>query len=887
MRKILLIISFFYLGGTLLAQNSEMVVDTVVKRFTEQLTYFPHEKIYLQTDKADYLSGERIWLRSHLVDALNNQPVFMSRYVYVELFNPFDELVKRVKIRHDSTGVYAGYLDLDQELPEGSYTIRAYTRYMQNRGNEAFIRKTVNVLDPYSLQIEPLPEFFLLEKEVDMSFKFIERMNGDTIIPEIVTLRMADGPIKTVSPKNRPDFRERFSLTEKSNRSLLLSVIHKGRKYNRYYPIPYPAGDFDVSFHPEGGWLVPGQTCRVGFKAVNPSGLSEDVSGTIYSSKDKEIVQFQSLKLGMGFFNFIPEDGEKYYAVCMTGNGDTRRFDLPVSDARAVGVNVKHLRNHFLVHILKGESARVDSLSLVIHHKGIVLHHEPCSSESGNYTFSADFFPSGISSILLLDANYNIISERLVFNINGEDFATLETNLSAPAYKRRELVTLKLQLAETGMKSTHNNIAVSVVDKNVVVPDTANSLVSTLLLSSELKGYVESPASYFTGKREDLTALDVLLLTQGWRRYDIPGVLKGRIENPEILPEQFQEISGKAEAKFFRSMDEGKISLYATLDTLSSIETTAADEKGCFIFKVEFPEGTEITVQSLDRRDRAGNFIYLDEIIYPDYDLATLPARRQLQEAGGNKDNSDIDSYLKHANEEYSQKYGMRTIMLEEVTITAQGVKNHKESVYYSPISSSGLTTAEDIQKRNLSNMLAVLLATEGVVVRGGERITTTRSDMPVLFVIDDIPYISFDVLSMDVNDIDNLFVIKEHTSMFGYYPETSGALVITTRGSTYQRSKSINIDRIRPLGYQMAAELYSPKYETKAQLESPIPDLRTTIYWNPGVQFSPSGEAVIEFYSADSPTTYRVVGEGVTIDGKMVQFSREIVIESSEGRTR
>ncbi len=880
MKKVFLIISFFYLGSTLLAQDSDMVVDTVVKRFTEQLTYFPHEKIYLQTDKADYLSGERIWLRSHLVDALNNQPTFMSRYVYVELFNPFDELVKRVKIRHDSTGVYAGYLDLDQELPEGSYTLRAYTRYMRNRGNEAFFRKTVNVLDPYSLQIEPLPEFSLLEKGVDVNFKFIERVNGDTIVPEIVTLKMADGPIKTVSPKNGFDFRERFPLAEKSNRNLLLSIVHKGRKYNRYYSIPYPSSDFDVSFHPEGGWLVPGQTCRVGFKAVNPSGLGEDISGIIYDSKDKEVMQFKSLKLGMGFFNFIPEDGEKYHAVCMTGNGDTRRFDLPVPDTRAVAVNVKQLRNHFLVHILKGESARVDSLSLVIHHKGIVLHHEPCSSESGNYTFPEEFFPSGISSVLLLDAHYNIISERLVFNINGEDFATLETNLSAPLYQCRKLVTLNLQLAGTGMESAHNNIAVSVVDKNVVVPDTANSLVSTLLLSSELKGYVESPASYFTGKREDLTALDVLLLTQGWRRYDIPGVLKGKIENPEILPEQFQEISGKAEAMFFRSMDEGKISLYATLDTLSSMEITAADEKGRFMFMVEFPEGTEITVQSLDRKERAGNFISLDEITYPDYHLATLSARRQLK--GADKADFDIDSYLKHADEEYSQKYGMRNIMLEEVTVTAKSIKNYKESVYYSPISSSGLTTAEDIRKRNFSSMLAVLLATEGVVVRGGDRITTTRSDMPILFVIDDMPYTSFDVLSMDVNDIDNLFVIKEHTSMFGYYPETSGALVITTSGSSYQRIKSINIDRIRPLGYQEAAEFYSPKYETKAQFESPMSDLRTTIYWNPGVQFSPSGEAVIEFYSADSPTTYQVVGEGVTVDGKMVQFSREIAIESN-----
>ncbi|MPN16942.1 hypothetical protein SDC9_164291 [bioreactor metagenome] len=134
----------------------------------------------------------------------------------------------------------------------------------------------------------------------------------------------------------------------------------------------------------------------------------------------------------------------------------------------------------------------------------------------------------------------------------------------------------------------------------------------------------------------------------------------------------------------------------------------------------------------------------------------------------------------------------------------------------------------------------------------------------------------------MDVNDVDNLFVVKGHTSMFGYYPDTSGALVITTNGNTWQRSKSINIDRFRPLGYQQAAEFYSPKYETREQVESSTPDLRTTIYWKPNVQFSQTGEAIVEFYAADTPTTYQVVGEGVTGSGKMIRFTKEIAIESS-----
>ena len=504
MKKFFLIICILHFAGIIFAQHIDLKPGSVASRFSEQLAYFPHEKIYVQTDKSNYLSGERVWLRSHLVDAMNHRPMIMSRYVYVELFNPFDELVKRIKVRPDSTGVYAGYLDLDQELPEGSYTIRAYTRYMRNRGNGTFFRKTINVLDPYSLQIEPLPDFTVDKNKVDVSFKFVNRQSGDTIVPEIVTLKLAGEPVKTPSPKNMTDFRETFPLAGKGdNRNLLLSIIHNGRKYNRYYPIPYPAGDFEVTFHPEGGWLVPGQICRVGFKAINPSGLNEDVSGTLYNSKDEEIVQFNSLKLGMGFFNFIPGEGETYHAVCKTKDGNTRRVDLPAPDPRARTVNAKLIRSRYLVHVLKGGAAPEDPLSLLIHHKGTVLYHEPCPPQADSYTFPTGLFPSGISSILLLDAGHEVISERLIFNINQGDFAGLETELSSSAYKRRQRVALTLHLTDRDTLSVENNMAVSVIDKNTVIPDTTDHLVSTLLLSSELKGHIESPASYFTGNRED------------------------------------------------------------------------------------------------------------------------------------------------------------------------------------------------------------------------------------------------------------------------------------------------------------------------------------------------------------------------------------------------
>ena len=113
------------------------------------------------------------------------------------------------------------------------------------------------------------------------------------------------------------------------------------------------------------------------------------------------------------------------------------------------------------------------------------------------------------------------------------------------------------------------------------------------------------------------------------------------------------------------------------------------------------------------------------------------------------------------------------------------------------------------------------------------------------------------------------------------YAPNTDGAVVITTKRGFVQRNvKSLNIDRIKPLGYQQPAEFYSPTYETAQKRESSASDLRTTIYWKPNVQFSKEGEVVIEFYSADRPTTYQVVGEGVASSGRMIRLEKEITIQ-------
>ena len=885
MKKIIILLFLLLPVSALLAEETPTVTDSVEYRMQHQLMAFPQEKIYVQTDKAGYLSGERIWFRAHMVDALTHQPIFLSRYIYVELVSPLDDLVRRVKIRPDSIGAYSGYIDLEDDLAQGVYTIRAYTQYMRNISEDFFFRRHIQVLDPFSLQLEPLVEFEVKKNDLHVSLQFIDRQQNDTITPEVVTSKIGHNAIKTLKPNKDGVYQLDVRLSDKDkNRTLLLGLIYNGRKYNRYYTIPGDQAEYDLQFFPEGGSIIPGVISQVAFKALATDGMGANITGTLYDSADNEILTFKSQHLGMGLFHFIPSENETYHVICWNESGNHKRFELPASQPAAYVITARNAGTQLRITHSRGRVATQDKVSLLIHHRGLVLFHEEWDPKKEMYSIANKILPTGILNILLLNSQNEVLSERLLFNLNEDEFAHLQADISAPAYKRREHISIALKLTDQDMTPISGNMAIAVTDKESVLIDSTTNIISTLLLSSELKGYIESPASYFQDGELNKHAIDALMLTQGWRRYDIPAIIQGSIEIPDSFePELAQRVSGKADG-VFRSLKEGQISLMARLDTMVTTQVTQADEKGRFSFDMEYPEGTNILVQSLSKKGGSFNVINLDQETFPELTSAGMP----LKSDAINKHNANQDSYLKLANEDYTQKNGIRTILLDEFTVTAKSQEKYKESTFYSPINATGLQTAEDIEKLNISSLRSLLQRQSGIIFRG-DLVTTTRSELPVLFVIDNMHYEDFSgrLDDIEVNSIESIFVLRDNTSMPGFYPQNSGAVVITTKIGSYQNTprRSPNIDEIIPLGYQQEAFFYSPSYETPEKAESTIQDLRTTIYWKPNVHFSEEGEAIIDFYSADSPGVYQVIGEGVSLNGKLINIDKEITVENSNRR--
>jgi len=123
MKRIAIIIVVFIGCFAVLYAQESPVLDCVVSNISKQFIIFPQEKIYLHTDKPYYITGEKIFFRAFLLNAFSNKPDTLSRYIYVELINPANSVVERVKIRPDEDKLFHGMISLPEELPQGIYNM--------------------------------------------------------------------------------------------------------------------------------------------------------------------------------------------------------------------------------------------------------------------------------------------------------------------------------------------------------------------------------------------------------------------------------------------------------------------------------------------------------------------------------------------------------------------------------------------------------------------------------------------------------------------------------------------------------------------------------------------------------------------------------------------
>lgn len=425
------------------------------------------EKVYVQTDNNCYFVGDTLWYKAFVLRADNNKPTNMSKLLYVELLSPDGVVVERQRIVVSNKGVTCGQFALQDSLYSGYYEIRAYTRWMLN----------FNVTHrDYTLDDKHL--FY----NNNMAHDFFREWNGlySRVLPIFSKPKQKgnyDGKYMYGRPKQEVEFVDKPKLK--------------------------------VRFYPGGGTLLEGVQNRVAFDICDNDGQALQISGSLDDG-----TKLQPTYMGRGTFLVTP-NGQK---ATFRWNDKEWTFKLPKSQAEGVALVLD-----------KGEakwtSRGVSVAAYAVMCRGKLYLFERTSSTSA--TLSIEKLPSGVNELMLLDADAKVLASRLFFVNHDDNVKNVSVKTDKMEYKPFEPISLEVKGAEPKMP-----FAISVRDART--DDTSyddGNMMTEMLLCSDLKGFVASPAYYFESNDEaHRKALDNLLMVQGWRRYKRVPILRYRPE---------------------------------------------------------------------------------------------------------------------------------------------------------------------------------------------------------------------------------------------------------------------------------------------------------------------------------------------------------------------
>jgi len=358
----------------------------------------------------------------------------------------------------------------------------------------------------------------------------------------------------------------------------------------------------DMQFFPEGGELIASVISKVAFKAIGTNGMGMKAKGTIVDNANLQVATFSSNDLGMGFFYIQPEAGKTYKAKITFANGTQSTIALPVVADKGIVLHVTDTTDKVGIEIVCNKAYLQENMNkdinLLIYSNGLLSQ---VTTKLDNKEMGMDLpkakFPSGVLRITLFSQDGEPLSERLVF-LKNQDMLNLSVSSDKPSYKTREKVTVNLVSKSKGV-AAGGFLSAAVVDESKVPyrDDDETTILSYLLLSSELKGYIEKPNYYFvenTAQRDK--DLDALMLTQGYRRFDWKQ-LATDTTHYTYAPEKSLSISGIEKNSAGAPMANKDVMLLTTKTGNMLGEKT--DKSGAFRFdNIDFDEGTQFALQA-------------------------------------------------------------------------------------------------------------------------------------------------------------------------------------------------------------------------------------------------------------------------------------------------
>lgn len=591
---------------------------------------------------------------------------------------------------------------------------------------------------------------------------------------------------------------------------------------------------FRFETFPEGGNLVSGLFSKLAFKATDGKGNPVAVEGAIYED-DKFLCGIKSVHDGMGAVSFTPLVNKKYRIELKNG----KSYPLPEIHSQGMVLNLRGQDKEHLDFVLsQTEGFPHRQIYLLGQMRGMICcMAKGILKDSLKISIPLDnFLYQGIAEFTLFDSSMQPVAERLVY-VHPQKRLYITAEPAKTSFAIREKASIKIKATDEEGKPVRANLGISVYDQAYNNPADPVNILAYCYLSSQIRGRICNPTYYFDEKNSDRKeTLDLLLLTQGWRRYVWNAVEPDYQGQPFLTDEinGIQTLKSKKKAK----QNEGAEQLIQIFGAKGNSQFIWTDSTGHFMVdpdKMKALQGGYVYLKPMLSKEFKPTLELVDYFPLIDSIKKKRPYYYPIAELSHHKREQLLDLPVIGSDS---------TILLSEVTITAKGHKPFRDKMM-----------------GRLDSVAQMDLATGWVC--------ECQKNIP--FLNDYLPGYTHHIYHTasykgkkfpPVNGKTYL-LIKYVAQASGVYVEDQKQIVY--RGPIYSDEELLKMNNLwRTKGYYGKREFYQPD-EIDMQLSTP--DARNTLLWAPSVITDEKGEAEVHFYCSDINTGFIGVVEGVDGD--------------------
>jgi hypothetical protein len=621
---------------------------------------------------------------------------------------------------------------------------------------------------------------------------------------------------------------------------------------------------YDVQFFPEGGHLVSGLTSKVGFRSSDRNGNSIEFSGAVVNADNDTIVKFHPTHFGIGGFMFTPLASQSYRVIVKDTKNTVFTYSLPTIEAQGYVMMVKDSSGLLEVNVsAKFPDGQPETIHLLAHTRNQIVSTQSGQLVNGKVIFLIDkkLLPDGITHITLFNKAGSPVSERLCFKRPAKNLA-IEAKSNSDQYGIRKKIEIDLE-TKSLMNPVPSNLSIAVFRMDSLQSHESVEIGSYLLLTSDLRGTVESPSWYFsnTGKESD-EALDNLMLTHGWSRFSWENILKPADEKILYMPEQRSHVITAKISDAVTNLPAPQVPAFlSTPGTGIRLYTSRSNDHGEVMFEVkDFFNQNKIVLQTNLLQDSTYKIEMNDPF------SANLSSFRAplFQPTAYTKARESILSQSIHTQVQYVfYSDSVRSAKVKKDTVAFYGTPDE----HYLLDDYTRFTTMEDVMREYVADLQVrkksgklqfwVLDQLSGFSFKGSSVVLVDGVpvfDMQKIMDFDPLKVQSLDIVTrryfIGPAIFDGIVSYKTYSEDLAGFPLDPKVLIQNYEGVQGQR------------------EFYAPRYDDAKQFESRLPDFRDLLYWNANVETGEDGKSHLEFYTSDQPGKYKVIIQGITSQG-------------------